>query len=118
MFLKPRPNTFTLYRLFFVCLLLLLGICGLTASLLVYLDPAWLLAFWMPGDSEAFMVAGIIGGSISLLYGSLLLHMISDRRYHQVAIDFPDRRMRQDHQPRVSQGQRASTLPGYPRYQG
>ncbi len=97
--LRPRPNTFTYYRLFFVLVILLVGIAGVTASAGEFTG---LLSLYQPatgGDREAFMVGTGISGVVGLIYGCMLLYLISDRRRSrgdrrqcQMDIDFPDRR--------------------------
>lgn len=96
---RSRPLTFAFYRLFFVVLLFALGIFCLTQPVMEYIFGYSMI----PADSEAthdaMLTGSIVSGILSLVYGGILLRIMTDRRtikadrrQHQVAIDFPDRR--------------------------
>lgn len=96
---RPRPNTFTIYRLLMTFMLILCGVAGVGLYLLE--SQAWISLFALEREGRGAVLAACgVGGLVSLLYGGMSLYFISDRReaargdrrQRQMPINFADRR--------------------------
>lgn len=98
MSLRPRPNTFSHYRLFFAITFLCLGMAALA---LVAMD-TWRntgLFLLFGDDAGAVLKSVAIAGGLSLVYALVMFELITDRRAITadrrrcaVAVDFAERR--------------------------
>ncbi len=116
---KARPNTFTYYRLFFVTLLFAGGVISLGLAALEYLGGFALFGTESVAERDSILIAISIAGVLCLIYASLMLMIISDRRgkkpdrrQRQMPIDFPDRRSGLDRREVAAQA-RAQAQAGY-----
>lgn len=122
MIIRFRPDGLTPYRLLFTIIFIALGMAG--GSVFFMGDVIWLSAAFAPNGSnqEAFMWAAGIGGIVSLLYGMLLLYMMTERRAGQqdrrrqtIDIGFSERRTGTDRRERQQEQPTHNTaLPQHP----
>ncbi len=98
MSLRPRPNTFSHYRLCFAITFLALGCIALAMVAMDSLASPSLFLFFAD-DASAVVKSLAIGGGLSLIYALVMFELITDRRttrpdrrQSQLYIDFLDRR--------------------------
>ena len=99
MFYKLRLIPFLYYRLLFAVLLLSLGIICFSHLVLDYIYGYQLITTALPSDHGGVLVGAVICGTMSTMFGFIMLRLLVDRRekskerrQRQVPIDFPDRR--------------------------
>ena len=102
-----RNSPITIYRTFFVSLMLLIGLGCLSTLLLELYADVSILPMETLSDYEALIVTCGVTGMSSTVCGLLMLLLMLDRRTIQADrrqrhrnIDFPDRRLRKDRRDR------------------
>lgn len=96
---KSRPLTFAFYRLFFVVALYALGILCLVQPVMEHFYGYSMIPAEPEATHGAILTGAIVSGILSLVYGTIMLRIMTDRRMvkterrqRQAPIDFPDRR--------------------------
>lgn len=96
---KFRPLKFTYYRILFVVLLFSLGLVCLAQLLIEAIYGVSIVTPELQSDHDAIIVGTIVCGLLSTMFGFVMLRLLidrrmqsSERRQHQLPIDFPDRR--------------------------
>jgi len=94
---RPRPNTFSPYRLILALILLTIGFGVAIYGYLISNHPEWVS--WLPHIRPDAGLPLVFSGVITVSFGIGQLHLVlerrrhsKDRRQHRDAIDFPNRR--------------------------
>lgn len=114
MTLQTRSNTFTLYRLFFIVLFLLLGIVGIGSVLLENYTDFNIFTTKSNFDNQALQATFIIMGILGFCTALMMIYLIKERRGKQPdrrtqfkPFDFPDRRNNTDRRTETYADRRA-----------
>jgi len=97
--MKIRANSVTLFRLFFIALFFLMGICGLSIILLEQYAGITIIATELEADREAIYAISSFIGILGLVTSFLMFYLMQERRDAKVdrrqrthSLSFTDRR--------------------------
>lgn len=103
MILKIRSNLFTIYRLFFIALFILMGITCIGIALLDNYAGIHIILTLSENDKQGMLAALTIVGVISLFVATTMIYLWQERRGDKIerrqyaqAVEFPERRSYED----------------------